>query len=91
MNVPSWVSWVGLSEHVAIGSLVTLALGLLHAPSGALLLAALIVGGVHEQAQRDAQGRTWSDFRWSNPGGPWNGVLDVLAFLPIPLLYWLIT
>lgn len=88
MRVPAWVSWRGLAEHLAVGAGVTLLLGVLGAPPFALVVATLIVGGVHEQAQRDAQGRTWSDFRWSNPGGPWNGVLDCVAFLPIPLLYW---
>lgn len=67
-----------------------LVLGVLHTPPVALNVAALIVGCVHEQAQRDTQGRTWSDFRWSNPGGPWNGLLDCAAFLPIPLLYWML-
>lgn len=90
MTVPVWLSWVGLGQHAALGALVTLILGLGGAAGGTVVLMALIVGCTHEQAQRDNQGRTWSDFRWSNPGGPWNGLLDVLAFVPIPLLYWLL-
>jgi len=44
----------------------------------ALLMAVLAMGIAHEIGD--------GDFLRAN-GGPWNGVLDVLAFLPAPLVY----
>lgn len=89
--IPAWVSWKGLAQHLAIGAAGTVVLVLLHTPPLAVVVAALVVGGTHEQAQRDAQDRTWSDFRRPNPGAPLNGTLDVLAFVAgVPLGYALL-
>ena len=54
---------------------------LLHAAVGlglTAVLAVLAMGIAHEIGD--------GDFRRAN-GGPWNGVLDVLTFLPAPLVY----
>lgn len=88
--IPTWVSWVGLGEHVAAGAGIAVLLRSAETPALACVQAVLVVGLVHEQAQRTIDGRYWSDFRLDQPGGPYNGILDVLAFLPAPIAFvWL--
>lgn len=88
--IPAWVSWQGLALHVAFGAALAWLLTRAGAPPAAVLVAVSALAVAHEQAQLDALGRTFSDFRSGNPGAPWNGALDVLAFLAgAPLGLWL--
>lgn len=77
--MPRWLSPEGLIEHQFAGSILWLALWLLHTPATACYAACLALGGVHEWTQAQMGG---SDVERAH-GGPWNGVLDVLAFLPL--------
>lgn len=82
--------------HLLAGSGLTILLFVLAASTGGLVLlatgfppiaafiAVLAMALAHEQSQ--CAGVTWSDFRKVN-GGPWNGLWDVLAFLPAPVLW----
>ena len=70
--------WGGWLLHAAVGLGLTAVLAGLDAPRVALLVAVLATGIAHEIGD--------GDFRRAK-GGPWNGVLDVLAFLPAPLVY----
>jgi len=70
--------WGGWLLHAAVGLALTAVLAVLGTPRVALLVAVLAMGIAHEIGD--------GDFRRAN-GGPWNGVLDVLAFLPAPLVY----
>lgn len=74
-----WLSIAGLAKHQLAGSALYLALALLGAPAGAAYVACAALGVVHEWTQAQMGG---SDFAAVN-GGPWNGLLDVLAFLPL--------
>ena len=89
MILPRWLSLAGLAAHTVVGGALTL---LLHwgAEPWAIALTALAVGVAHEQAETDEQGRYFADFRvdQANGGGPLNGTLDVLAFMLVPLLWW---
>ena len=61
-----------------IGTGLTAVLAWLGAPPVAVLVAVLAVGIAHEIGD--------GDFLPAN-GGPWNGVLDVLAFLPAAIVF----
>jgi hypothetical protein len=68
-----------LVEHLAIGGGIVLGGKLAHgAPWMAVILASLL-GLWHETYD--------GDFKPAN-GGPWNGLIDVLAFLVVPLVWW---
>ena len=71
MPLPPWVSPTGLLGHLLVGAVLTL---LLHLN----FLAVLAVAVAHEVGD--------SDLKRGTPGWPWNGLLDVAAFLPVPLL-----
>jgi hypothetical protein len=80
MNLPAWVSKIGLAQHAAVGLVACLVLGLLGSPPLAILVAVLAFAIWHE----------WTDGDLTvAPGAPWNGVLDVLAFVLVPVL-WLV-
>lgn len=84
LHLPRWVSPVGLLIHVVVGLGVSGVLGFFGASRLARMVAALLVGLAHEQAQTDMIGRHWADFRirWQVDGGGFlNGTLDVLAFV----------
>ena len=70
--------WGGWLLHAVVGTALTALLAWLGAPPLAVLTAVLAMGIAHELGD--------GDFRRAN-GGPWNGVLDVLAFLPAPLVF----
>lgn len=70
MRLPPWLSPSGLLTHLAVGGVLTLI--------GFNFVAVLAVAIAHEVGD--------GDLRRSAPGWPWNGLLDVAAFLPIPLL-----
>jgi len=77
--IPAWISWRGLGQHAAIGAAVTLLSALAHAASWLAVLLMLTLGVWHE----------WSDGDLTRaPGAPWNGLLDVGAFLVPSLLWW---
>ena len=77
--LPTWIRPPGLAEHVIVGGLLTALLAALGAPALARVVAVAAVGVAHE----------WGDGDYvSAPGAPWNGILDTLAFLPVPLLWW---
>lgn len=80
-----WLSWLGLAQHQAVSSGVTILAGLLGASPLVIAVMLLIAGLYHEQAQQDlVTYQWWSDFRKKN-GGPYNGTLDVISFVPLPL------
>ena len=70
--------WGGWLLHAVIGTGLTAVLAWLGAPPVAVLAAVLAVGIAHEIGD--------GDFLPAN-GGPWNGVLDVLAFLPAAVVF----
>jgi len=70
MKLPSWISISGLLTHALVGWVLTLL--------GFNLVAVLAVAIAHEVGD--------GDLRRSAPGWPWNGLLDIVFFLPIPLL-----
>jgi hypothetical protein len=77
--LPTWIRPLGLAEHVIVGGLLTALLAALGTPALARVVAVAAVGVAHE----------WGDGDFvSAPGAPWNGILDTLAFLPVPLLWW---
>ena len=78
--LPSWIVPIGLLEHFLVGIGLTVVLALLGAPPAAIFTAVLSVGFAHELGD--------GDFRRANHG-PWNGILDVLAFLPGPIVWWI--
>jgi hypothetical protein len=76
-NNPPKSPWVGWLLHAVIGTGLTVVLALLAAPPVAVVVAVLAVGIAHEIGD--------GDFLRVN-GGPWNGVRDVVAFLPAPIV-----
>jgi len=76
-NQTSKSPWGGWLLHAVIGAGVTAVLAWLGAPPVAVLAAVLAMGIAHEIGD--------GDFLQVN-GGPWNGVLDVLAFLPAAIV-----
>jgi hypothetical protein len=81
--IPAWVSWVGLAEHAAVGGMMLWVLASMHTPPVAIFVAVLALGIAKEWGEEP------NDFAPGN-GGPLNGILDVLAFLPGPTLYWIV-
>jgi hypothetical protein len=81
MALPNWISPLGLVEHAIVGTVVTALLASLGTPAVARLVAVAAVGIAHELGDGDFTRAA---------GAPWNGVLDVLAFLPGPVLWWLL-
>ncbi|PYO95816.1 MAG: hypothetical protein DMD60_12680 [Gemmatimonadetes bacterium] len=71
--------WGGWLLHVVVGTGLTAVLAWLAAPPLAVFVAVLAMGIAHEIGD--------GDFLRVN-GGPWNGLLDVLAFLPAPIAFW---
>lgn len=78
--LPKWIVPLGLFEHLLSGIALTTVLALLGTPPIAILIATVSVGFAHELGD--------GDFR-REQHGPWNGLLDVVAFLPAPIA-WLI-
>ena len=70
--------WGGWLLHAVIGTGLTAVLAWLGAPPVAVLAAVLAMGIAHEIGD--------GDFLPAN-GGLWNGVLDVLAFLPAAVVF----
>ena len=79
-DMPSWIVPVGLLEHFLVGIGLTAVLALLGTPPVAILVAVTSVGFAHELGD--------GDFR-RDRNGPWNGIVDLVAFLPAPIA-WLI-
>ena len=78
--VPSWVSWQGLAQHVAVGAGIAVVVARVGQGPGVGLTVCLVIGLVHE----------WLDGDFTEAdGAPWNGILDALAFTPVPIV-WLI-
>jgi len=80
-NQTSKSPWGGWLLHAVIGAGVTAVLAWLGAPPVAVLAAVLAMGIAHEIGD--------GDFLRAN-GGPWNGVLDVVAFLPAAIVWFAI-
>lgn len=78
--LPSWIVPFGLLEHLLAGIGLTAVLALLGTPPVAILVATLAVGFAHELGDGDLR---------KEQHGPWNGLLDLAAFLPAPVV-WLI-
>jgi len=79
--LPTWIRPLGLAEHVIVGGVLTALFAALGTPALARVVAVAAVGV--------AQG--WGERKFKKAqGAPWNGVLDTLAFLPVPVLWWLL-
>jgi len=78
--LPSWITPIGLLEHLLVGIGLTTVLALLGAPPPAIFVAVLSVGIAHEIGD--------GDFRRVNHG-PLSGIIDVIAFLPAPIVWWI--
>ena len=79
--LPTWIRPLGLAEHVIVGGVLAALLTALGTPALARVVAVAAVGVAHELGD--------GDFTRAQ-GAPWNGILDTLAFLPVPLLWWLL-
>src|SRR5438094_1108550 len=75
MTLPAWIRPVGLAEHLVVGGVLAALLAGLGTPAVARVVAVAAVGIAHELGD--------GDFTKAE-GAPWNGILDVLAFLPVP-------
>jgi len=81
MTLPAWIRPLGLAEHFVVGGVLTALLAGLGTPAVARVLAVAAVGIAHELGDGDLT---------KAQGAPWNGILDVLAFLPVPLVWWVL-
>ena len=79
--LPTWIRPLGLAEHVIVGGVLTALLAALGTPALARVVAVAAVGVAHELGD--------GDFTKAQ-GAPWNGIIDTLAFLPAPLLWWVL-
>ena len=79
--LPTWIRPLGLAEHLIVGGVLAALLAALGTPALARVVAVAAVGVAHELGD--------GDFTRAQ-GAPWNGILDTLAFLPVPLLWWLL-
>jgi hypothetical protein len=81
MSLPAWIRPLGLAEHLIVGGVFAAVLAGLGTPAVARVVAVLAVGIAHELGD--------GDFTKAE-GAPWNGIIDVLAFLPVPLVWWVL-
>ena len=81
MALPAWIRPVGLAEHLVVGGVLAALLASLGTPAVARVVAVAAVGIGHELGDGDFTRAA---------GAPWNGIIDVLAFLPVPLVWWLL-
>ncbi len=81
MTLPNWIRPLGLAEHAIVGGVLAALLAALGTPALARVVAIAALGIAHELGD--------GDFTRAQ-GAPWNGIIDVLAFLPVPLLWWLL-
>src|SRR2546425_11573244 len=75
MALPPWIRPLGLAEHFVVGGVLAAVLAALGTPAAARVVAVAAVGIAHELGD--------GDFTKAE-GAPWNGIIDVLAFLPVP-------
>jgi hypothetical protein len=78
--LPSWITPIGLVEHFLVGIGLTAVLALLGAPAAAIFVAVSSVGFAHELGD--------GDFRRAEHS-PWSGIIDLVAFLPAPIVWWI--
>jgi len=81
LTLPNWIRPLGLAEHAIVGGVLAALLAALGTPALARVVAIAALGIAHELGD--------GDFTRAQ-GAPWNGIIDVLAFLPVPLLWWLL-
>ena len=81
MTLPALIRSVGLAEHLVMGGELPALLAGLGTSAVARVVAVAAVGIAHELGD--------GDFTKAE-GAPWNGILDVLAFLPVPLVWWVL-
>lgn len=86
MTLPRWLSLVGWAEHAVVGLGITALFAPLGVAPPVIVVITLLVAAVHEEAPRD-NGLIFADFQ-PRFSGPINGICDVLAFLPAPLIWW---
>ena len=79
--LPTWIRPLGLAEHAIVGGVLTALLAALGTPALARVVAVAAVGVAHELGD--------GDFIRAQ-AAPWNGILDTLAFLPVPVLWWVL-
>lgn len=78
--LPTWITPLGLVEHFLVGIGLTAVLAFLGTPPVAIFVAVFSVGFAHELGD--------GDFRRSEHG-PWSGIIDLVAFLPAPIAWWI--
>ena len=81
MTLPAWIRPLGLAEHLIVGGVLAVLLALLGTPAAARVVAVAAVGIAHELGD--------GDFTKAE-GASLNGIIDVLAFLPVPLVWWVL-
>ena len=81
MTLPAWIRPLGLAEHLIVGGVLAVLLAVLETPAAARVVAVEAVAIAHELGD--------GDFTKAE-GAPWNGIIDVLAFLPVPLVWWVL-
>ena len=79
--MPKWISGIGLLEHFVVGTAITIIYMFIVVNPGITLLTVFIVAVAHEIGD--------NDLKPNAEGWPWNGLLDVIAFLPTPLLWFI--
>src|SRR2546425_11581114 len=79
MTLPAWIRPLGLAEHLIVGGVLAVLLAVLGTPAAARVVAVAAVGIAHELGDG---GFTKAE------GAPWDGIIDVLAVLPVPLVRW---
>ena len=81
MTLPAWIRPLGLAEHLIVGGVLAVLLAVLETPAAARVVAVAAVAIAHELGD--------GDFTKAE-GAPWNGIIDVPAFLPVPLVWWVL-
>jgi hypothetical protein len=79
-KLPAWTQWHGLLPHGSAGLLLTILGAFAGAPAWYICAAVLSVALAHELGDGDLT---------NNVRAPWEGLLDMLMFLPVPLV-WLV-
>lgn len=84
MKLPPWLRPEFLALHIVIGAALVWLYAALGMPPRAIFVAVLALGIAKEWGEQP------NDFI-GGPGAPWNGILDVLAFVLAPALHWILS
>lgn len=81
--IPSWLKPGFIVIHILVGAALWLVMWRLGSPPAAIFVAALAMGVAKEYGEEP------SDLVGSGNGQPWNGIIDVLAFVVAPVVWWI--